>query len=134
LEKHANEDRETMTDMASTMLRDYAAESWPRMNHKGRLRELSRLLPWSDRRVRSVYNGEPSVSLRAAEMAEIERLTNEANRDDFQDLQARVARLEAALLSQDEEFHQPTLAAIRQGLDGGRRNHVASATDGADEI
>jgi hypothetical protein len=133
LEKNANEDRETMTDMASTMLRDYAAESWPRMNHKGRLRELSRKLPWTDRRVRSVYNGESGVSLRAAEKADIERLTNEANQDDFQALQARVARLEAALLSQDEEFHQPTLAAIREGANGGRRNHVAGRAEGEPE-
>lgn len=115
---------------ARTDLRDFAAREWPRLNHKGRLAKLCRLLPsWTNRRVRAVYNAEQGVSLRADEQADIERLTpmDEANRDTFQALQARIARLEAALFAQDPEFHQPQMAALRGVVDDGRGDHVAGA-------
>lgn len=111
---------------AQTDLRLYAAERWPTLNHKGRLRELAReLANWTARRVRAVYNAEQGVSLRAGERADIEALVEEENRDAFEDLQARIARLEAALFAQDEEFHREQVAAFRAAADGGRGEDVA---------
>jgi hypothetical protein len=112
---------------AQTDLRDYAAREWPRLNHKGRLAKLCRALPWSDRRVRAVYNAEQGVSLRADEQAEIAKLTaaiDEANRETFRDLQSRIARLEAALFHQDEAFHSDQMAGLRQAVDIGRGGNV----------
>lgn len=114
---------------AQTDLRLYAAERWPTLNHKGRLRELAReLANWTARRVRAVYNAEQGVSLRAGERADIEALIEEENRDAFEALQARIARLEAALFAQDEEFHREQVAAFRAAADGRRRNDVVDAT------
>lgn len=147
MEKPANES--DMTAAAQTDLRLFAADMWPRLNHKGRIRELCKLLAeweWSDRRVRSVYNAEAGVSLRANEAAAIDALLQaeaeaerqrheeEAVRDDIQALQARIARLEAALLAQDEEFHGPQMAGYRQGVDGRRGSDgAASRVAGDDE-
>jgi hypothetical protein len=130
LEKSAGEDRD-MSAVAATTLRDYAAREWPRLNHKARLAKLARLLPWSGRRVRAIYNGETGVSLRAEEQADLDALTRveEANRHDYQALQARIARLEAALFAQDEEFHREQMAALRGSIDGGRGSHVARALE-----
>jgi hypothetical protein len=131
----SRERRDMSTLAAQGSLRDYAAREWPRFNHKGRLRELCRALPsWTDRRVRAVYNAERGVSLRADEHADIERLTaiEEANRDTFQALQARIARLEAALFQTDAEFHQPTLAALREVADDGRGGHVPRRSEPSD--
>lgn len=123
-------------DIAHDQLRDFAASKWPRLNHKGRLAQLCRKLPWSDRRVRAVYNAEAGVSLRADEKAAIDALVtaqqDEANRNDFQALQARIARLEAALFTQDQEFHQPQVVALRAASDGRRRAHVAGPADPTD--
>lgn len=130
-----NERREMSAAAAHVSLRDYAAREWPLMNHKGRLAKLCRALPWSDRRVRAVYNAEQGVSLRADEQAEIDQRTakiEEANRDDFQALQARIARLEAALFAQDAEFHQPQMAALREVADDGRGRDVARRVEPAD--
>ena len=101
------------------------------MNHKGRLRELAKeLANWTERRVRAVYNAEEGVSLRAEEATDIEALnrkTEEANRNEFAILQSRVARLEAALLRQDEEFHSEQMAAFSAAVDGRRREDVTDA-------
>lgn len=118
-------DKDRAVTAAQIDLRMYAAGEWPLLNHKGRLRALAKLLPdWSERRVRAVYNAESGVSLRAEEHADIQALIEEENRNEFQDLQARIARLEAALFAQDEEFHQPQVAAFREAADGGRGGNV----------
>ena len=78
----------------------------------------------TERRVRAVYNAEEGVSLRADEASDIEALNRkieEANRNDFQALQARVAALEAALLQSDAEFHSEQMAGLRQAAHVGRR-------------
>lgn len=109
-----------MTTAATASLRTYAAHEWPQLNHKGRLAKLCRhLTTWSNRRVRAVYNGERGVALRADEQSDIDQLTQEA-RNEYVDLQTRIARLEALLLHQDEDFHSPSMAALRQGFGGGR--------------
>ncbi len=86
---------------------------------------LATILNWGHRRVRTVYQNEPGGRLRADEMAAIEALAEEADRNEFQDLQARIARLEAALFQSDEDFHQPQMAGFRQAVDDGRGNHGA---------
>jgi hypothetical protein len=52
----------------------------------------------------------------------------EANRNDFQALQARVAALEAALLASDEDFHQPQMAGLRRAAFGGRGSDEPNTT------
>ena len=117
---------------AQIRLRSYAADRWPTMNHKGRLRQLAReLANWTERRVRAVYNAEEGVSLRADEASDIEALNRkieEANRNDFQALQARVAALEAALLQGDAEFHSEQMPGLRQAAHVGRGADEPSAT------
>jgi hypothetical protein len=132
LEFRSKDERSEMSATAQLMMRDYAGTRWPSLNHKGRIARLAGVLGFGHRRVRSIYQNEPGVSLRADEMAAIaalrEQKIEEANKNAFQDLQARIARLEAALFSQDEEFHQPQMAAFRGAADGRRREDVADAT------
>jgi hypothetical protein len=118
LETQTNKDRVVT---AALSLRSYAADEWPLLNHKGRIRALCKALShWSARRVRAVYNSEPGVALRAAEQADIDALTEENNRNEFQTLEARLARLEAALFAQDEEFHHEQMAAFSAAVNGRR--------------
>jgi len=122
-------ERSQMSIDASMTMREYAGQRWPAMNHKGRMSRLATVLGLGHRRVRSIYQNEPGVRLRAEEMAAIRALQvrkiEEANRDDFAALQDRVARLEAALLAVDQEFHQPQMAGLREAIDGGRGRNVA---------
>jgi hypothetical protein len=128
LEFRSKDERNEMSATAQTMMRDYAGTRWPSLNHKGRMARLAGVLGFGHRRVRSIYQNEPGLSLRADEMAAIaalrEQKIEEANRNAFQDLQARIARLEAALFAQDEEFHHEQVAAFRAAADGGRRENV----------
>lgn len=120
LEFRSKDERQEMSATAQTMLRDYAGIRWPSLNHKGRMSRLAGVLGFGHRRVRSIYQNEPGLSLRADEMAAIAALQQqkieEANRNDFQNLQARIARLEAALFAQDEEFHHDQVAALRSSV------------------
>lgn len=122
-----------MSATAQTMMRDYAGTRWPSLNHKGRMSRLAGVLGFGHRRVRSIYQNEPGLSLRADEMAAIAALRTrkieEANRNDFQALQARIARLEAALFAQDESFHHEQVAALRASVDGRRGNDVTDIND-----
>lgn len=129
MEKPSSESNMSATAYAT--LRNYAANRWPDQNHKGRMRELSRKLGFGARRVRSLYQNEPGVSLRADEMERIEALSaaDQENIDDFAALQARVAALEAALFAQDETFHREQMAGYRQALHVGRRADEPSAVE-----
>lgn len=124
LEIHPKKERPDMSATAQLLLRDYAGHRWPTLNHKGRMARLAGILSLGHRRVRSLYQGEQGVSIRADEMAAIQSLQQqqieEANRNDLQDLQARIARLEAALFAADEEFHHDQVAALRSATDGRR--------------
>lgn len=130
--KHEPE-REAMSTAAQTMLRDYAGWRWPSLNHKGRIARLAGHLGLTHRRARALYQNEPGMRLRADEMAAIAALrqqkVEEANRDVFEDLQARIARIEAALFASDEEFHHEQMAALREALDSGRSGNVASPAE-----
>lgn len=128
-----NKDRVEMSASAQLMLRDYAGHRWPTLNHKGRMARLATALGLGHRRIRSIYQNEFGVRLRADELQRIKALQGkaieEANRNDFAALQARIDRLEAVLFQQDEEFHREQVVALRQATDDRRGNHVAGATD-----
>ena len=133
LEFRSKDERSEMSATAQTMMRDYAGTRWPSLNHKGRMSRLAGVLGFGHRRVRSIYQNEPGLSLRADEMAAIaalrEQKIEEANRNAFADLQGRIARLEAALFAQDEEFHQHQMAALRGATGVGRGNDVTSPAE-----
>lgn len=102
--------------IAATSLRTFAAGEWPSLNHKGRLRELGKLLPtWSTRRVRAVYNTEQGVSLRAEEAHDIEALTEEA-RNEYRDLAQLANSLHALLYGPEADYYRPQVDAIRAAL------------------
>jgi hypothetical protein len=132
LEFRSKDERNEMSATAQTMMRDYAGTRWPSLNHKGRMARLAGVLGFGHRRVRSIYQNEPGLSLRADEMAAIaalrEQKIEEANRNAFQDLQARIARLEAALAAVDEAFFDPQMAAYREAVHGGRGEDVSVPT------
>ncbi len=110
---------------AAADLRMFAAEEWPLLNHKGRLRALAKLLPqWTERRIRAVYNAEQGVALRAAEQADIDALAQEENRNEFQALEARLAQMEARLNVIDPDFHHVQVAAFGASVDGRRGSNV----------
>lgn len=111
-------------------LRVYARQRWPLANDKYRKARLATLLRVSARRIKSLWEGEQSAVIRQHEAQAVRQLLGqkqieEANRDDFQALQARIARLEAALFAQDEEFHHGQVAALRAVADRGRGIDVA---------
>lgn len=124
LEFQPKNEREDMSATAQLLLRDYAGHQWPTLNHKGRMARLAGHLRMGHRRVRALYQNEFGVRVRADEMAAIQSLQQreieEANRNDFQALQARIARLEAALFQSDEEFHHEQMAALRTTAHGRR--------------
>ena len=115
--ENSSKDETSMSVTAQLSLREYAGRTWPAESHKARITRLARALRWGHRRTRSIYNGEP-VALRADEFAAVQTLTEAKH--EYRDLQARIARLEAVLLHQDEDFHSPQVAAYRQGLRAGR--------------
>jgi len=114
-------------------LRVYARQRWPLANDKYRKARLANLLQVSARRIKSLWEGEQSAVIRQSEAEAVRRLLGqkqieEANRNDFQALQARIARLEAALSARDPEFHHDQVAALRVATDGRRRGHVPGGT------
>lgn len=97
-------------------LRVYARRRWPLANDKFRKDRLADLLKLSARRIKSLYEGEASAVIREHEAEAVRRLVGqaEANRNDLQDLSSRIARLEAALLHQDEDFFRDQVDGIRE--------------------
>lgn len=129
-----NSERRDVSVAVSNELRAYARTRWPLANDKFRKTRLASLIGVTERRIKSLWEGDPAAVLREHEAAAIRKLhkqrqIEEANRNDFAALQDRVARLEAALLAVDEEFHQPALAGLRGALAGGRGKDVAGVTD-----
>jgi len=105
-----------MIAAAQTDLRMFAATEWPNLNHKGRLRQLIMALPsWTERRIRSVYNAEQGVSLRAEEAEDIRALTEEAKRE-YRDLAELANSLHALLYGPEADFYRPQVDAIRAAL------------------
>jgi hypothetical protein len=116
-------------------LRVFAVRKWPTRNHKWRKLELASLLGMTPRRVRSIYEAEETARLRPAEEARIKALIEdsknseleEANRDAFEALQARIARLEAIVLSQAAQQNNGAMAGGGHSSFGRRHAHVARA-------
>jgi hypothetical protein len=137
LEKRSSSTSDEMSSAAQTVMREYAAFEWPTMNHKGRIAQLARRLGIGHRRVRSIYQNELGVSLRADEMAAIAALertaaADEENRDAFMALQARVARLEAALAAVDAALLDQPVATIGAPPYGRRRDDEPGSSRGSD--
>jgi uncharacterized membrane protein YccC len=114
-------------------LRVYAGRRWPTMNHKWRKAHLASLLGMTERRVRSLYEADEAARLHADEEARIRALIEDsenrkaegANRDAFEVLQARIARLEAIILAQAaQQDHGPVAEAGERDF-GRRRDDVA---------
>lgn len=103
-------------------LRVYARRRWPLGNDKFRKDRLATLLKLSSRRIKSLWEGEQSAVIREHEADAVRRLVGqaEANTNDLQALAQRIARLEAALLHGDEDFHRDQVDAIRQVARGRR--------------
>jgi hypothetical protein len=119
-------------------LRAYSRQRWPLANDKHRKSRLADLLKVSARRMKSFWEGEATAVPRPEEISRVEALTgkklslsaaaDQENRDDFMALQARVARLEAALAAVDEAFFDPQMAAYREAVHGGRGEDVSVPT------
>lgn len=120
LESCSKNERDDMSATAQMMMRDYAGTRWPTLNHKGRIARLANTLGIGHRRVRSLYQNEPGVRLRADEMAAIEALRKveaddavRTSQQEYRALEARIASLEALFAAGDEEHGRPHLDALR---------------------
>ena len=119
-------------------LKVFARQKWPLSTDEWRMSRLAHMIGVGTRRMKSLYQGEATAVLRQHEAEAIGKLLKQrqiegANRDDFQALQARIARLEAALFQSDEEFHHDQMAGLRQVANAGRSPNVARRFDGADK-
>ena len=118
-----------MSDVAFA-LRDFAGREWPALNHKGRMVQLARRLGLGHRRVRSIYQNEPGVALRADEAAAIAALRQEQRQtdDEYQALASRIARLEALYAREGEGVHSEHVAGLSAALNAGRGTNGAGGT------
>lgn len=108
-------------------LRVYARRRWPLENDKYRKHRLASLLGFSARRIKSLWEAEQTAVIRQHEAEAVRKLLGqqeiaEANRNDIQALQDRIARLEAAITAQDEEFGRAQMAGYREAVGLGRRD------------
>lgn len=133
-----NSERQEVNAALAADLKVFARTKWPLSTDEWRMGRLAHMIGVGTRRMKSLYQGEATAVLRQHEAEAIGKLLNqrqieEANRDDFQALQARIARLEAALFESDEEFHHDQMVGLRQVANSGRGPNVARRFDGADK-
>jgi hypothetical protein len=130
LEKPSERKPREMATEAYSALRNYAGLRWPTLNHKGRMSRLAGVLNLGHRRVRSLYQNEPGVRVRADEMERIQRLEQAraegTHRDDIASLQNRIARLEAVLFERETTSDFAGLA--HEGRRAGDRRRGDDAT------
>lgn len=130
------------TATLSTDLRVYATKRWPLDKDERRKERLAALLNMTKRRVRSLWENEPTARPRGEEIDRIKTLIGveesnieEANRDAFAALQERIARLEAIVLA--FETAQDHEAVAGQGHGSQRRRRTdgpwASRADDIDQ-
>jgi len=120
-----------------TMAQHLVQETWP--ERAGRpvktciamifdaLRRVERKLPepvlrerprqWTERRVRSIWNGE-ARRIDSYEMSDLERAAAEEAKSEFRTSINRAARMAAFLAAQDQDFHGPEIDRLRQFLGG----------------
>ena len=132
-----NAERREVSAAVSNELKLYARQRWPLANDKFRKGRLAHIIGVTDRRIKSLWEGDPAAVLREHEAAAIRKLrkqrqVEEDNRNDFQALQARLARLEAAFAAVDPEFFYEQMAALRVANDAGRGDHVTSSAGETD--
>ena len=72
---------------------------------------------WTERRVRSIWNGE-ARRIDSYEMSDLERAAAEEARSEFNTSIRRAARMAAFLAVQDEAFHGPEIDRLRQFFGG----------------
>jgi len=75
------------------------------------LRERPR--QWTERRVRSIWNGE-ARRIDSYEMSDLERAAAEEARNEFTTSIKRAARMAQFLAAQDADFHGPEIDRLRQ--------------------
>lgn len=123
-----------------TMARGLMQETWP--ERAGRpvktciamifeaVKRIERALPdqvrrdrsrqWTERRVRSIWNGE-ARRIDNYEMSDLEKAAAEEARNEFTSSVKRAARMAAFLAAQDADFHGPEIDRLRQFLGGAHR-------------
>jgi hypothetical protein len=129
-------ERQEVNAALAADLKVFARQKWPLSTDEWRMTRLANMVGVGVRRMKSLYQGEPTAVLRHHEAEAIAKLlkqrkAEEAVRDDIEALQERIARLETRLLQTDEEYHSVQLEGYRQGMAGGRGSNGSSK--GADE-
>lgn len=72
---------------------------------------------WTERRVRSIWNGE-ARRIDSYEMSDLERAAAEEAANEFNTSIRRAARMAAFLATTDADFHGPEIDRLRQFLGG----------------
>jgi len=110
----------------SEMMREIASPYSAGDSVKAALRRVYQALPgWSFSRVRDVWYETRSVRISGDELRQVEKAarraaSEKAARNELQQINARLARIEALLAVGDEDFHRPSLdalGALRRDLD-----------------
>lgn len=92
-------ERYEMTAALAEDLRVFAVRKWPTMNHKWRKAKLASMLRMSERRIKSLYEADPSARVRHDEVARIQALISAKEEATHEDrvLEERIAALEAQI-------------------------------------
>lgn len=125
-----NLERQEVNAALAADLKVFARQKWPLSTDEWRMSRLAHMIGVGTRRMKSLYQGEATAVLRHHEAEAINRLLKqrqieEGTRDDIAALQDRIARLEAALLPQDEDFNSVQMEGYRQSVAIGRGNDAA---------
>lgn len=68
---HRRRDRDDQWSSTSVRVREFTARRWPLMNLKQRIAAAAQELNWSHRRMRSLVNNEPGMTLREVEAEDL---------------------------------------------------------------
>lgn len=125
------QERQEVNAALAADLKVFARTKWPLSTDEWRMTRLANMIGVGVRRMKSLYQGEPTAVLRHHEAEAIAKLlkqrkAEEAVRDDIEALQERIARLETRLLQTDAEYHSVQLEGYRQGMAGGRGSNGSS--------
>jgi hypothetical protein len=119
------ERREVTAAVVSKELKLFARARWPLANDKSRKQMLRRLLEVTERRIKSLWEGEETAVPRGTETARIEELIGhkigaaaelEEARHEHRDLAQLAASLQALLYGPEADFYRPQVDAIRAAL------------------
>ncbi len=130
------------THAISTELKLYARTRWPLENDKSRKRLLAQALKFTQRRVRSLFEGETTAVPRATEIIAIEELIGRkisATEEDlahakaeYRDMAQIAAGLWALAHGPNADFFGPQMDALRQAILGeGPVDHRGGGQAGA---